>query len=64
MKEPVTRLDDCQYLLVSQMNYTLKNFADHCAQSQKHRRHLLVSPGAGVWAPRADAQRQGPRGDG
>ena len=32
MKEPVTRLDDCQYLLVSQMNYTLTNFADHCAQ--------------------------------
>ncbi len=29
MKEPVTRLDDCQYLLVSQINYTLTHFADH-----------------------------------
>ena len=25
----VTRLDYCQYLLVSQINYTLTNFADH-----------------------------------
>jgi hypothetical protein len=32
MKERVTRLDYCQYLLVSQINYTLTNFADHCAQ--------------------------------
>ena len=30
MKEPVTRLAYCQYLLVSQINYTLTNFADHC----------------------------------
>jgi hypothetical protein len=30
MKEKVTRLDYCQYLLVSQINYTLTNFADHC----------------------------------
>lgn len=30
MKEPVTRLNYCQYLLVSQINYTLTNFADHC----------------------------------
>jgi hypothetical protein len=29
MNEPVTRLDYCQYLLVSQINYTLTNFADH-----------------------------------
>jgi DDE superfamily endonuclease len=29
MKPPVTRLDYCQYLLVSQINYTLTNFADH-----------------------------------
>lgn len=28
-KEPVTRLDYCQYLLSSQINYTLTNFADH-----------------------------------
>jgi hypothetical protein len=32
MKAPVTRLDYCQYLLVSQINYTLANFADHCEQ--------------------------------
>jgi len=29
MKDKVTRLDYCQYLLVSQINYTLTNFADH-----------------------------------
>ena len=29
MKKPVTRLDYCQYLLVSQINDTLTNFADH-----------------------------------
>ena len=29
MKKPVTRLDYCQYLLVSQINYTLTNFANH-----------------------------------
>lgn len=28
-KQTVTRLDYCQYLLVSQINYTLTNFADH-----------------------------------
>jgi hypothetical protein len=28
----MTRLDYCQYLLVSQINYTLTNFADHCEQ--------------------------------
>ena len=32
MKTKVTRLDYCQYLLVSQLNYTLTNFADHCTQ--------------------------------
>ena len=30
--QPVTRLDYCQYLLVSQINYTLTNFADHTEQ--------------------------------
>jgi hypothetical protein len=29
MKEPVTRLDYCQYLSVSQINYTLPKFANH-----------------------------------
>jgi hypothetical protein len=28
-KERVTRLDYCQYLLVSQINYTLTNYANH-----------------------------------
>ena len=28
-KHSVTRLDYCQYLLISQINYTLTNFADH-----------------------------------
>ena len=32
MKTSVTRLDSCQYLLVSQINDTLTNFADHCKQ--------------------------------
>ena len=29
MKDAVTRLDYCQYLLVSQIHYTLTNYADH-----------------------------------
>src|SRR5829696_10047934 len=29
---PLNRLDYCQYLLVSQINYTLTNFADHTEQ--------------------------------
>lgn len=32
MKEHVTRLAYCQYLLVSQINYTLTHFADHTEQ--------------------------------
>ena len=32
MQTKVTRLDYCQYLLVSQINYTLTNFADHSQQ--------------------------------
>lgn len=31
-RQPITRLDYCQYLLVSQINYTLTNFADHTEQ--------------------------------
>ncbi len=31
-KQSVTRLDYCQYLLSSQINYTLTNFADHSQQ--------------------------------
>jgi hypothetical protein len=29
-KKPVTRLDYCQYLLVTPINYTLTHFAEHC----------------------------------
>ena len=29
MKASMTRLDFCQYLLISQISYTLPNFADH-----------------------------------
>ena len=32
MEAKMTRLDYCQYLLVSQINDTLTNFADHCEQ--------------------------------
>lgn len=32
MSDHVSRLDYCQYLLVSQINYTLTNFADHCTR--------------------------------
>lgn len=32
MKDRVTRLDYCQYLLVSQINYTLTNFGEHSEQ--------------------------------
>lgn len=31
-RQTVTRLDYCQYLLVSQINYTLTNFAEHTEQ--------------------------------
>jgi hypothetical protein len=31
-KKPITRLDYCQYLLVTQINYTLTHFADHCEE--------------------------------
>ncbi|MEM9816474.1 MAG: hypothetical protein AAF827_08755 [Cyanobacteria bacterium P01_D01_bin.6] len=40
MKDSLTRLDDCQYRLVSQINYTLTNFADHserCSHDQVNR---------------------------
>ena len=49
MKERVTRLAYCQYLLVSQINYTRTTFADHCAQfSQdainRYRRGERITP--------------------
>ena len=49
MKTPVTRLAYCQYLLVSQINYTLTNFADHCEEFShdainRHLRGDRVTP--------------------
>ena len=37
-KKAITRLDYCQYLLVSQTNYTLTNYAEHHPESISHDR--------------------------
>lgn len=37
-KKAITRLDDCQYLLVSQTNDTLTNYAEHHPESISHDR--------------------------
>ncbi len=37
MSDKVSRLDYCQYLLVSQINYTLTNFANHCERFSHDR---------------------------
>jgi hypothetical protein len=42
MEAKVTRLDDCQYLLVSQINYPLPNFADHCEQCRHKAIHRYL----------------------
>ena len=49
MKTQVTRLDYYQYLLVSQINYTLTNFANHCEQFShdainRYRRGEKITP--------------------
>lgn len=49
MKEPVTRLDYCQYLLVTQINYRLTNFAAHTerfshAAINRYRRGARITP--------------------
>ncbi len=66
MSERVTRLDYCQYLLVSQINYTLTNFADHCAQLShdainRYLRGERLSPRL-VWDNVASQVVQTPRG--
>ncbi len=66
MKERVTRLDYCQYLLVSQVNYTLTNFADHCEQFShdainRYLRGERLSPRL-VWENVASQVVQTPRG--
>jgi hypothetical protein len=53
MKTPMTRLAYCQFLLVSQINYTLTNFADHCEMFShdainRHLRDDRVTPRA-LW---------------
>ena len=37
-KKSITRLDYCQYLLVSQVNYTLTNYAKHHPEDISHDR--------------------------
>ncbi len=37
MANKMTRLDYCQYLLVTQINYTLTNFADHSSKLSHDR---------------------------
>lgn len=66
MKERVTRLDYCQYLLVSQINYTLTNFANHCEQLShdainRYLRAERLSPRL-VWENVARQVVQTPRG--
>lgn len=43
MKGSVSRLDYCQYLLVSQINYTLTNFADHCERFSHDQSNRYLS---------------------
>jgi hypothetical protein len=64
MKTPVTRLAYCQYLLVSQINYTLTNFADHCEAFRhdainRHPRYDRVTPRARWEAADVVATAQG-----
>ena len=65
--ERVTRVDYCQYLLVSQINYTLTNYAEHTERFSHDRAnrylagdalrpHLVwentgLSGANGVWLP-------------
>jgi hypothetical protein len=42
MKTQVPRLDYCQYLLVSQINSTLTNFAHHCEQCSHDARNRYL----------------------
>lgn len=49
MKEPVPRLDYCQDLLVTPLNYTLTNFAEHtehCSHDaiNRYRRGERITP--------------------
>ncbi len=66
MGEPVICLDYCQYLLVSQINYTLTNFAEHCAKFShdainRYLRGARLSPRL-VWENVASQVVQTPRG--
>lgn len=65
-KKPVTRLDYCQYLLVSQINYTLTNFADHSEQFSHDAINRYLSqerlPPRLVWDNVESQVRQTPNG--
>ena len=52
--QPVTRLDYCQYLLVSRINYILTNFAEHAEQFSHAaaNRDLLETRCGGTWCGR------------
>jgi hypothetical protein len=67
MKTPVTRLADCQYLLVSQIDDTLTNVADHCEAFShdainRHLRGDRVTPRA-LWDGVAGDVVATPHGD-
>ena len=66
MSKRVTRLDYCQYLLVSQINYTLTNVADHCQEFShdainRYLRGEWLSPRL-VWENVANQVVKTPRG--
>jgi hypothetical protein len=42
-KERITRLDDCQYLLVGQIDYTLTNYAEHTKKFSPDMADLYLS---------------------
>jgi hypothetical protein len=56
-RQPVTRIDYCQYLLISQINYTLTNFADHTEHFSHDavNRYLAGDSGGGASYQRVDA---------
>lgn len=66
MKAPVTRLDYCQYLLVTQINYTLTPFAEHTERFShdainRYLRGERITPRL-VWNPVRDHVVPTPQG--
>ena len=64
--QTVTRLDYCQYLLVSQINYTLTNFADHSEKFSHDALNRYVAgeriPPKLIWENVRDQVVQTPKG--